>query len=322
MLAVPLARAQADNVYQGKSLTMVIGFAPGGGVDTAARLMGKHLWRFVPGATGMVFQNMESAAGLLAANYLDKRASTDGLVIGVPGRSWFVEAAIKNPSVQFDATRFHIIGSGGMMNSLAWVRHDAGIRSMADLKAAKEKLVFGALGSGTPTAMVPNLLAASGYPIRVIAGYVSTARTVLAIEQGEIPALYVNEDGLARRHDLIDKKIILPIAQSKPVLPDLPLFRNLVSDELRPVLELAMAPEMFGLMIVAPPGVPPQRTEILRSAFRAMLKDPEYIADASRGESVRGDAIEGDELHRMMKELMVSTKPDIAARYHKIKSNR
>src|SRR5689334_16101077 len=79
--------AHAADVYQGKTLTLIVGFAPGGGVDATARLVGRHLVRFIPGQPSLVVQNMEGAAGVIASNYLDRRVAPDGLTLAVPGRS-------------------------------------------------------------------------------------------------------------------------------------------------------------------------------------------------------------------------------------------
>src|SRR5260370_11022731 len=87
------APAAADDFYQGKRITLVVGFNPGGGIDTAGRLIAKHLGRFIPGNPGVTVQNMEGAAGVIAANYLN-RAAPDGLTLGVPGRSWFIVGAV------------------------------------------------------------------------------------------------------------------------------------------------------------------------------------------------------------------------------------
>jgi tripartite-type tricarboxylate transporter receptor subunit TctC len=59
--------ARASDFYQGKTLTVIVGFAPGGGVDTTARMVARHLVRFIPGQPSLVIQNMEGAAGLVAA---------------------------------------------------------------------------------------------------------------------------------------------------------------------------------------------------------------------------------------------------------------
>src|SRR5581483_1132541 len=99
-------RPRAADDYQGKTVTMLVGFAPGGGVDTTARLLGKHLVRFIPGQPGLVVQNMEGAGGIVCANYLNQRAAPDGFTVAIPGRSWFVEGVAKGSGISFDPTKF------------------------------------------------------------------------------------------------------------------------------------------------------------------------------------------------------------------------
>ena len=194
------AQAAAAEFYRGKTMTMIVGFAPGGGVDTNSRVIARHLVRFIPGTPRMIVQNIEGAAGLVAANYLYQRAGADGLFISIPGRSWFVEGAINVTGVRFDPGKFTYIGSPGAVNSVVYVRSSTGVKNFADLKAAKRVLTFGALGNLTPTAMVPFLLAAQGLPIKVVVGYVSSARIIVALEQGEVDGYFTVEEsfGLGR----------------------------------------------------------------------------------------------------------------------------
>src|SRR5215471_5534924 len=216
----------AADFYQGKTLTVIVGYAPGGGVDATARAITRHLGRFIPGQPNIVVQNMEGAAGVVAVNYLDRRVAPDGLTLGIPGRSWFMEGVLRNPGVTFDPTRFTYVGSPGAVSSSVYVRLSTGIRTFADLKASPRTLTFGALGSTTPTAMVPALLAANGAPIKVVLGYVSTARILLALEQGEVDGFYTVDDSFGRRQDLIDSKVVAPILQSTLRRAGLPLVRD------------------------------------------------------------------------------------------------
>src|SRR5690606_27946981 len=120
------AQATADDYYQGKRITIVVGYNPGGGIDTAGRLMAKHLGRFIPGNPTIIVQNMEGGAGIIAANYL-ARANPDGLTLAVPGRIWFVVGVVKNPSAKFDPATLTYVGSTGSVNSALWMRPDSGI---------------------------------------------------------------------------------------------------------------------------------------------------------------------------------------------------
>ena len=115
-------RALAGEFYRGKTVIVIVGFAPGGGVDTTARVVAKHLVRFIPGEPSVIVQNMECAGGVVAANHLDRRVTPDGLTLAVPGRSWFVEGIVKSPGVTFDPAKLTYIGSGGTSNTMLWVR--------------------------------------------------------------------------------------------------------------------------------------------------------------------------------------------------------
>jgi tripartite-type tricarboxylate transporter receptor subunit TctC len=198
VLAMASTGASAADYFQGKTLTVIVGYAPGGGVDASARAMTRHLGRFIPGQPNIVVQNMEGAAGIVAVNYLDKRVAPDGLTLAVPGRSWYIEAIVKRPGITFDPTRLTYIGSPGTVSATAFVRASTGIRTYDELKASPKTITFGALGPTTPTAMAPALLAANGAPVKVVLGYVSTARVLLALEQGEVDASFSVGNALSR----------------------------------------------------------------------------------------------------------------------------
>jgi ABC-type nitrate/sulfonate/bicarbonate transport system substrate-binding protein len=314
--------ALASDFYRGKTLTVIVGFAPGGGVDTTARMVARHLVRFIPGQPGLVIQNMEGAAGIVAANHLGRRVAPDGLTLAVPGRSWFVEGIVKNPSVTFDPTQFAYIGSPGAVNSMVFIRASTGIKSFDDLKSHPQTLSFGSLGSTTPTAMIPTLLAGNGVPIKVIFGYVSTARILLALEQGEIDGVFTVEDSFARRQDLIKKQVVVPVLQNKPTLPGIPLLRDVLPANQLSLLTLALALENFGLPLVGPPGIPPDRVAILRKAFVDMCNDGDYRAEAARIDQPIGAPLEGGRLEAMMKELAAGVTPDSVAAYRRLGSGK
>ena len=314
LLARP-ARAASADFYRGKTLNLIVGFAPGGGVDTTTRVVGRHLARFIPGAPRVIVQNMEGAAGLVASNYLYSRVAGDGLTIGVPGRSWFVEGAIRVAGVRFDPEKFSYIGSPGAVNSVVYVRTGTGVNSFEDLKRAKKPLTFGALGNLTPTAMVPFMLADYGLPVKVVVGYVSSARVIVALEQGEVDGFFTVEASFGLREDLVTRKVIRPILQNKAVHPGIPLIKDALPASDGPLLSVVMALESFGLPVIGPPNIPPERLQILRSAFLAMCRDADFKADAIKADLPVGNPISGAELAGMMKQLAATATPAVIARY-------
>src|SRR5215471_12381893 len=246
------SRAAAADFYRGKTLTVIVGFAPGGGVDGATRVLARHLVRFIPGEPRTIVQNMEGAAGVVATNYVATRVPPDGLTIAVPGRSWFVEGVTNGLGVRFDSTKLSYVGSPGAVNSVVYIRTGTGVTNFNELKAAKKTLSFGALASNTATAMVPVLLARYGAPIKVIFGYGSSARVIVALEQGEADGFFTVEETFGLRKDLIAKNVISVILQNKPVHQGVPLLRDVLPKSDGPVLNLVMALETFGLPVIAP----------------------------------------------------------------------
>src|SRR5262249_54112865 len=95
----------------GKTLTLIVGFPPGGGVDTGARVIAKHLPRFIDGAPAIVVQNMPGAGGIAAANHLYTKASRDGLTLGIPGRDWPLAPLLLEAGARYDPVIFEYIGS-------------------------------------------------------------------------------------------------------------------------------------------------------------------------------------------------------------------
>src|SRR5262247_2269284 len=126
----------AADFYQGKTLTVIVGYAPGGGVDASARAITRHLGRFIPGHPNIVVQNMEGAAGIVSLNHLDRRVAPDGLTLAIPGRSWYIEAIARRASIGVDPTRLTYIGSPGEVSAAGFVHARTGITSYAELKTA------------------------------------------------------------------------------------------------------------------------------------------------------------------------------------------
>jgi tripartite-type tricarboxylate transporter receptor subunit TctC len=310
--------APANDFYRGKTLTTFVGFAPGGGVDTAARVVARHLVRFIPGSPRSIVQNLEGAAGIVAANYVTTRAAPDGLTIAVPGRSWFVEGVTSGVGVRFDPTKLSYVGSPGAVNSVIYIRTATGIKSFQELMASKRTFSFGALAANTATAMVPAMLVRQGAPIKVIFGYGSSARVIVALEQGEADGMFTVESTFGQRKDLLERKIIAVILQNKPEHPGISLLRDVIPATEHPVLDLVMALESFGLPVMGPPGIPPERLEILRTAFMAMCADPEYRTEAERVDLPIGAPLSGAQVASMMIALKASATPDVVAGYKRL----
>jgi len=308
--------ALAADFYQGKTLTVIVGYAPGGGVDASARAITRHLGRFIPGHPNIVVQNMEGAAGIVSLNHLDRRVAPDGLTLAIPGRSWYIEAIVRRASIGIDPTRLSYIGSPGEVSAAGFVHARTGITTYAELKAASKPVTFGALGATTPTAMAPALLASNGAQVKVVLGYVSTARVLLALEQGEIDGTFTVGNALAARSDLAAKMAVL--VQTAPTRAGVPLLRDVVRASQQPVVDLVQAPDSIGLPLVGPAGMPAEATAILRQAFLAMAADKDYQVDAERVNLPVGQPIEGARIAQMISALATGATPEVIAEFNRL----
>jgi len=310
--------AQAPDFYRGKTINFIIGYGPGGGVDTASRMIVRHFSRFIPGKPDMIPQNMEGAGGVVAGNYLGRRATGDGLTIGLPGRSWFVEGMVKSPGVTFDPVAFSYVGSTGVNNTLLYVRGDLNISTPEDLKKHLEKIPAAGIGAGTSTVTVPNMLSEYGYPLRVVLGYNSSARSLLALEQGEVGAYFTPEDSFSKRPDLVEKRIVVPILQSKRIVKGMPVLADLVPQKDQAVLSLFTAYDDTGLMVVGPPGIPADRLDVLRKSFIEMCNDEDFRKEAALAGEPVGSPIPASELEKTIARLAAAATPDVISEYRRL----
>ncbi|HWP35472.1 MAG TPA: tripartite tricarboxylate transporter substrate-binding protein [Thermodesulfobacteriota bacterium] len=312
-LLLACAAAAAAPFYEGKTLTIVVGYDPGGGYDRMARVVARHLPKHLPGSPAVVVQNMPGAASVIAANYLYTVAKPDGLTIGAFNRNLPLGQLVKAEGIRFDVRKFAWIGSMATENNLLLVRSDLPIASFADIQKLKEPLVVGATGPGASSYDFPMLLKAYlGANLRVLSGYKSSADTILALERKEVDAV-VNSYSSVK--PFIERGLLRPVVRTRATEPEirhLPVDEELAPTPLaRAVLALRSIPEVIGRPYVAPPGTPAERLEILREAFARVARDPEAIADAARGKLTL-HYVPGAEAERIVAEIF--TQPDEVVR--------
>ena len=299
-------------------LTIVIGYTPGAAYDIYARTVARHIGKHLPGNPAVIPQNMAGAGSLKAANFLFTNAAGDGTTIGTFARGLPMQPLLDNTGIQFDARRFNWIGSPSAEVSVVFSWHTTPFKTIADIQS--RQMIVPATGSGANSAIFPFVLnSVIGTKFKVVMGYPGQAETMLAIERGEADGSagsswsYVAS---AKKEWLADRRINL-ISQvafkPHPDLHNVPLVMDSASDEAgRKVLELIFSRQMMAYPFVAPPGVPQDRVVALRKAFDAMMKDPEYLADANR-QQLEVDPVSGAEIENMVKSAYANP-PEIIAR--------
>ena len=315
MLSVA-ARAQDDaaTFYKGAQITIAVASTAGGGYDSYARLVARHLGKHIPGAPSIVVTNMTGAGGNLVARYLSNVAPRDGTYIALvlPGTitgGLYVDKA----KLQYDPSRLSHLGSANSEIDMCFVRADAGVKTLAEARQ-KEVIVGGSAEGGATREQPAALNSILGTKFKIVSGYPGTREIVLAVEQKEVHGVCGMSYSAMRlqRPQWFETGFILPLSQNHvhgdPALTAKGVMRAIdlaKSDADRQVLELIYGQQTFGRPFVMAERVPPARLAVMRKAFLATLADKDFLADAAK---LRLDInpVAGEELQTLVQKLYAS----------------
>ena len=181
LLAVAHSAPAQDDYYRGRTIRIVVGYSAGGGFDTYARAIARHLAKHVPGKPSVIVENMPGAAGLVAANSIYRAGRTDRLTIVNFQSNQVMGQILGREGVEFDARKFEWIGAPTRENAVCALTRSSGITSGQQWAASKTPVKLGSVAPGGATHDVPRVLqAALGLPIHLVRGYKGTAEIRLA----------------------------------------------------------------------------------------------------------------------------------------------
>ena len=327
-LALPPAQAQSvEQFYKGRSITMLVGTAPGGINDISARLVAKHLGRFVPGNPTVVVQNNPGAGGLITANKLYNNAEKDGSVLAKFERAVPQLQIQGDPNAQFDPTRFVWLGSiSSYADDAYFLMVNAGnrIRSVDELKGAGAPISLGADNSASSNFIFAVIAKeVLGLNVKVIRGYTGAASLFLGMQSGELDGQFVGLSSVkSGQRDLWNKGAFRPLmafgrTSRHPDFPNVPIGRELTNDPgALKLISFAELPFFMALPFAAPPGIPPDRANALQSAFMAMSRDKDFVAEAEKI-GIDVSPIDGAAILQLLTQTAATPK-DVIARYNAI----
>lgn len=290
LIAVPSAES-AQDFYKDKTLTIIVGYSPGGSFDLYARVLARYIGRYLPGSPTRVVENMTGAGGLIAANHLYNRAKPDGLTIGAWASPLVLQQIMGNEAAQFDGRKFGYLGIPSPYDTVCTFNQQSGITKMDDWINAKRPQKISTIGPGTSTSDIPKILkAALNLPMEVIDGYKGGADARLAVESGEVDG-YCGSWGTVETvwRSAYESKKIVPVLQtslkSDPRHKNIPLAINYAkTDEARELIKVADSVHVAQFPFSVPPGMAKDRLELLQRAFMRTFKDPELIAEAKKSQ--------------------------------------
>ena len=317
--------ARADSVadfYKGKTVELQIGYSVGGGYDTYARLVARHIGKHIPGNPTIVPQNMPGAGSLKLANWLYKAAPQDGTVFATIARAAPFDPLFGNEKAKFKADKFNYIGSANNEVSICAAMSGADIKTFDDLKS--KKLIVGGTGDTADTVQFPKIMnAVLGTKMQIINGYPGGKDVVLAMERGEVQGRcgWSWSSVKSKNMDWVDggkMNVIIQLSTDKhPELPNVPLIMDLAkSDDDKRLLNLIFARQELGRPYVAPPNVPAERVEALRAAFMATMSDPEFLKEAAEAD-LEITPVSGAKVQKLVNDAYM-TDPSVVERINKI----
>ncbi len=310
-LALPRAAGAATS-FEGKTLHFYVGIPPGGAYDLAPRILAAHMGKYIPGAPRIVVENMPGAGSLTMMNYLYNRAARDGTAIGFPMNTMLLEPSLKlvsgaSGNAQFDLSRMAWLGTPGQDPAVAWVGGNSPLKTFEDLRTRGAS--FGSTGSGADSTILANLCnKLLGTKIKIIAGYKGAAEYFMAFENGEIDGAVTTYAALMAAHaDWIKSGRIKILAQfgtdRSTDMPDVRTGIELTTDkQAQDMLRLYGVKFTAAYPVVLPPDVPADQVQVLRDAFAATMKDPDYQAQLS-AMRVTGGMVTPAMVERFIKDL-------------------
>ena len=328
-LCLSASSAHADAVsdfYTGKSISLIISTGVGGGVDTNARIVARHLGNHIPGNPSIVPRNMTGAGHLQATNYVYGAAPKDGTTIGAILPAFVGYQVLDGKGAQYDVRDMPFLGSSDVENTNFYTWHTLGMKKIEEAKT--REVLMGSTGAGSYTMLYPTLLNnVLGMKFKIVSGYKSTNEIHLAMERGEVQGRAGNFFSSLKSQNpdwLRDHKIdmLLQIGNVRdPEWPDLPLLTDLATnDEQRQIFKVFSAEMALGRTFVTTPGIPADRLAALRSAFEETLRDPAFLEELKKADMlarplthVQAKAI-ADEIINLSPEMIVKAKAAMQAR--------
>ena len=318
LVAAPAAGLADDSFFKDRQIRLVVGSAAGAGYDLNARLLARHWVNHIPGAPGIVVQNLVGAGSVIMANQIYNTASKDGSTIGAAINGMPTAALFTPEVVQYDPRKFIWIGSTNRDTQISYAWHTASVKTLEDLRTIE--LVVGATSAGTTQYDYPIVAAKLlGLRFKVISGYKGTTDVHLAMERGEVQGMGSNAwlSLKALNENWLQEKKVLPLVhfnfERHPDLPGIPtIFDAAKTESDRQAMALMVGRLEYGRPFFLPPGVPDVRVAVLRKSFDAAVRDPKFLAEAEKSK-IDVDPISGQRVAELVEKAMETPK-DVVAR--------
>jgi tripartite-type tricarboxylate transporter receptor subunit TctC len=300
--------------YKGKTVRMVVGFAPGGGFDSYARLLAKHMPRHIPGNPTMIVENKPGAASMVAANSVYNLDPKDGTVIANISEGLVLQQAMGLDGIQFDAAKFQWLGNTVKTAYACMARTDSGIENIDQIIGGGKQLITGTQAPGTGNYDAPAVMNATlGTNFKLVPGYDGIAKIRLAFEQREVDGWCQTWESIVGTSmqflegpNPMARMLIIMGSEvpNHPALKGVPAAETLAeTEETRQLLKAVNAPQEMSKPYAVAPGVPADRVAALRTALGKTFADPEFRADAEKAK-LNLEPATGEQVQQIVEDVL------------------
>jgi tripartite-type tricarboxylate transporter receptor subunit TctC len=310
------AQAQAAPFYKDKTIRIIVGFTAGGLYDQYARILSRHMHKYIPGNPNIIVQNMPGAGSLTATNYVYSVAKPDGLTLGMPGSGIYLDQMLGRKEATFDVTKLAWLGSVDQRDLVLYMKADSQWKSIEDILNINEPAKCGATGTSDLTTIMVNILEETlGAKFNNVRGYPGGVEIDLAIEKGEIHCRgtgitthFAREPYFTWHKSGFDRHIVQTGAKKDSRLPEAPTLSELMDKKKTPALSRNVARVMLvsatlGRPLIGTPGIPPDRIKVLREAYLKAFAEPEVVQEAKKSR-LDLETLPGEEVETQIREVM------------------
>jgi tripartite-type tricarboxylate transporter receptor subunit TctC len=303
MLASAGIRANAQDFYKNKTITIMVPSGTASSMGLYGRTLAAALEKYIPGHPNVILQERPGAGGVTGTSYAFNVGPTDGTYLAMLSAGNIVLPMLRD-NLQYDVKKMQWIGSIAVRPSVLWVWHAVPVASIEDAKT--KEVILGSTGQGSGMSVWPRLLNTTlGTKFRVVEGYKGGAEIDLATERGELHGRWTSYTALtATRPDWVPTKTVKVLVTFGPKIAEhrgVPGIAELVKGDDLKIVRFMELSESVGLGFWVRPEVPKDRIAILRRAMADAMNDPAIRAEGEK----RGAPIEplsGEEIERLVNE--------------------
>ncbi len=283
LLAAPAVAAPApiSDMFRGKTITYIVSTTAGGGYDTYGRMIARHLPKYLTGAR-VIVKNVPGAGNIIGANQI-YTARPDGLTIGMFNTGLIYDQIIGRHGNMFDLAKFSWIGKAATEARAVVIAKTSQYKSFDDVLKSPRPVKFATSGIGTASYYDTRILTdALKLNVQVINNF-SGNSAEMSMMRGEIEAQVGTVESLEQFVKNGNGIWGLGVTGNAETLPGVPKAAQYARDARgRNLLALLQAMSELGRLTAGPPGIPADTLATLRQGLMAVMRDPQFLAEAKR----------------------------------------